>query len=236
CSRLIDRYFPGLSPEREQHMVGVFERARANGNAWFAGLQFSNEREFMMAFRDLLFAYCRDTAPAPAPQLSLDQFRDIVKDLAFVEREVLWLIIKGYSQQQIPPILMNAAATAEAVKKIADERLARVIAGASPEAFSASARSLMEAAESMATEQCVSLKTFNNIVNGQITWREREIAEEHMADCFHCIDRFTTFLGMVRLRKDVCRMEEDQRSRILTRLGFAAAKPKGMLAKIFSRA
>jgi len=235
-ARLFDRYFPTLSPERDQHVIAVFERARANNNAWFASLRFSNEREFMMAFRDLLYAYGREVARLPRPQLSLEQLRDIVKDLACVEREVLWLIIKGYSAQQIPPIMMNATATAEAVKKIADERLARVIPGASAEAFTLSARVLMEEAEKLPADDCVSLKTFNNIVNGQITWRERELAEEHMTTCFRCIDRFTTFVEMIRLRKDVPPLSEDQMAPILSRLGFPAAKPKGMLAKLFSKA
>jgi len=35
----------------------------------------------------------------------------------------------------------------------------------------------MELAGQSKTDQCASLKTFNNLVNGQITWRERELAE-----------------------------------------------------------
>jgi len=235
-SRLIDHYFSTLSPEREQHVVGVFERAHAQDNAWFNSLRFTNEREFMMAFRDLLFAYGRGEARLPKPQLSLSQMQEIVKDLACVEREVLWLIIKGYSTQQIPPILMNATATADSVKKIANARLSRVIPEASSETFTLSARVLMEEAEKAATEQCVSLKTFNNIVNGQITWRERELAEEHMTNCFRCIDRFTTFVEMIRFRKDIPPLTEEQMAPILARLGFAAAKPKGMFARLFSKA
>jgi hypothetical protein len=235
-ARLIDRYFPTLSPQRNQHVIAVFERAHANNNAWFADLRFTNEREFMMAFRDLLFAHGRQAAGLPKPDISLDQLREIVKDLACVEREVLWLIIKGYNGQQIPPILMNATATADAVKKIADERLERVIPGASPDAFNVSARVLMEEAEKVGNEHCVSLKTFNNIVNGQISWRERELAEEHMTNCFRCIDRFTTFLEMIRLRKDVAPLPEEQMAPILSQLGFTPAKPKGMFARWFSGA
>src|SRR5581483_5820677 len=78
-ARLIDRYFPTLSPERDQHVIAVFERARASNNAWFATLRFTNEREFMMAFRDLLFAYGREVARLPKPQISLEQLRAIVK-------------------------------------------------------------------------------------------------------------------------------------------------------------
>jgi len=131
---------------------------------------------------------------------------------------------------------MNATATADAVKKVAAERLGQVFPGASADAFTLSARVLMEEAEKLPSEQCVSLKTFNNIVNGQITWRERELAEEHMTNCFRCIDQFTTFQEMIRLRKDVTPLSEDQIAPILSRLGFSATKPKSMLAKLFSKA
>jgi len=35
----------------------------------------------------------------------------------------LWLFIKGYDAQHIAGIMMNAAATAEAVQRVAGERL-----------------------------------------------------------------------------------------------------------------
>ena len=51
------------------------------------------------------------------------------------------------------------------------------IPGNTPDAFNVSSRVLMEAAEKKRSDQCLPVKTFNNIVNGQITWRERELAE-----------------------------------------------------------
>jgi hypothetical protein len=41
---------------------------------------------------------------------------------------------------------------------------------------------------------------------------------------------------MIRLRKDVVPFTEEQMGPILERLGFAAAKPKGMFARLFSKA
>ena len=49
-----------------------------------------------------------------------------------LEREVLWLFIKGYDAQPIAAIMMNAAATAEAVHRIAEERLAALPPGLHP--------------------------------------------------------------------------------------------------------
>jgi hypothetical protein len=233
---LLERYFPTISPELETHVAAVFQRARAHNSAWFRGLEFTNEREFMMAFRDLVMVYGREAARIPAPQISLDQLRDIMQDLSLVDRQMLWLFIRGYNAEQIGPIMANAATTAREVKRVADERLARVLPGSTPDAFTLSARVLMQAAEQMRGEECSSLKTFNNLVNGQISWREREITEEHMLRCFYCLDRFTTFVEMIRLRKDTPALPPAQVEGILVGLDLPAAKSKSMLARLFPRA
>jgi hypothetical protein len=231
---LLAHYFPTLVPELDEHLVALFRRAGTQGGIWFAGLSFTNEREFMMAFRDLVFAYGREQEHVPAPQISLDQLRTAMKDLPLLERELLWLFVKGHDAQRIAAIMMNAAATAEAVQRIAPERLAAIVPGAGPGALAVSARVLMELAEQSKTEQCTSLKTFNNLVNGQINWRERELAEEHMSNCFYCIDRFTAFQEMVRLRKDVARLAAPQVEAILAQLPLAPAKPGGVLSRLFA--
>jgi len=260
---LVAHYFLALVPDLDEHVVAVFRRAGGDpsapttgalgtpprGGSWFAGLSFTNEREFMMAFRDLVFAYGRELERAPAPPIALDQLRAIMQDLMLLEREVLWLFIKGYDAQHIAGIMMNAAATAEAVQRAAGERLQALVPGpqaqasktgfvgdpgAAPEALALSARVLMEMAEQSKTDSCVSLKTFNSLVNGQLTWRERELAEEHMSNCFYCIDRFTTFQEMVRLRKDTSRLAPPQVEAILAQLPFAAGKPRGVFSRLFA--
>jgi len=231
---LLAHYFPTLVPELDQHVVAVFRRAASHGGAWFAGLSFSNEREFMMAFRDLVLGYGREQQRLPAPEIILDQMRAVMKDLTLLEREMLWLMIKGYDAPRISAIMMNAAATAEAVKRTVDERLAALIPGAAPETLNVSARVLMESAEKLRTDQCPSLKVFNNLVNGQITWREREATEQHMSNCSYCIDRFTSFQEMVRLRKDVNEMPAPQVEAILAQLPFLAGKPRGVLSRLLA--
>src|SRR5438270_6233475 len=112
--KLLLHYFPSLEPEIEQHVVAVFERARQQNGAWFGTLHFANEREFLMSFRELVFAYGREHARLPTPPVSLEQMRTVMADLTVVERELLWLFVKGYTAEQIAPMMMNAAATSQA--------------------------------------------------------------------------------------------------------------------------
>jgi hypothetical protein len=233
--QLLQRYFPLLVPELDGHVLGVFQRARSQENQWFRGLAFRNEREFMMDFRELLFGYAREQARIPVPQLTLEQVRAIMNDLTVIEREMLWLFIKGYDAENVAGIIMDAETTSGAVKKVADERLAQVLPGTSPDSFNISARVLIEAAEKAGTPECLPWKTFNNMVNGQISWRERELAEQHIKDCFHCLDRFTSFLEMIRIRKAGEALPEPQVESILRGLNLPASKAKGVLARLFSK-
>jgi hypothetical protein len=231
--QLLLHYFPSLQPEIEQHIRGVFERARGGGDAWFRELRFTNEREFLMSFRELVFAYGREQVRLPAPPVSIAQVREVMKELSVVERELLWLLVKGYTAEQIAAMMMNAAATAQSVKTTADQKLAQVLPGANADSFRLSARVLIEEAERTKSEKCLPLKTFNNLINGQISWRERELAEEHIRECLNCIDRFTGFNEMIRVRKDAHPLPEAEVQPILEALHLP--KPKRFLAKLLAR-
>jgi hypothetical protein len=90
---LLEQYFPVLKPEIDAHVTAAVERARVNNNGWFTTFHFANEREFLMSFRELVFTYGREVARLPTPEISLDQMRDIMKDLPVVERQMLWLFV-----------------------------------------------------------------------------------------------------------------------------------------------
>jgi hypothetical protein len=231
---LLLNYFPALAPDAGSHVTAVFRRAQES--AWFRGLAFSNEREFLMAFRDLVFAYGRAAARVPAPAISLQDYSKLTLDLSLVEREMLWLRVKGYGAAQIGAMLMNAAATAEAVESIARQRLPQVVPGADVDIFRASVVALLEAAAGTRSDQCLPWKTFNNLVNGQTSWRERELAEAHIKDCPNCIDRFTSFAEMIRLRRDAHPASEAEIRPVLTVLGIPHSGSRSLLDRLFSRA
>ena len=231
----LSHYFPALAPDINEHVVAVFQRARANDNAYFQRLKFANEREFACAWRDFLFAYGREVARLPVPQISIEQVRTVMKDLPVVEQQVLWMFMRGYTAEQIAPMLMNAEATAHAVKEKADERVRAIVPDASPDALVVSARALMEAAEKTKTDACLPLKTFNNIVNGQISWRERDLAEKHVAACFYCLDRFSTFQEVIREMKDREPASDADVEKIASQLDLPAKRKGGLLAKMFGK-
>ncbi len=227
---LLGHYFPTLRPDLNDHVTGVFQRARAEANAWFRDLQFANEREFLMAFRALAFGYARPVARMPAPELSIEHARELLRGFPVVQRELFWMYVKGYDAPQTAAILMNADATAAAVQKAGADRFAQLVPGGRPEG---AVTTLLEAAEKAHTPECLSLKTCNNLVNGQISWQDRDRAERHIGECVHCLDRFTSFQEMIWYRQAAQPAgESDVRA---TLAGLALPPGKGVLARLFSK-
>lgn len=229
---LLSHYFPTLQPEIEGAVKQVFATARTNDNAWFRTLHYANEREFAMAFRDLVFACGRSYARLPAPGISTDQVFALLEKHPVVHQELFWAFLKGWDVQQASAMLMNASATAEESSKLADAELSQL---APPSERANIALMSMEAAEARRTPDCLAWKTFNNIINGQISWNDREAAERHIGGCVHCLNAFTAFQEMIWLKNTSAVIDEKQAEALAMTLGFQRPS-KGLLSRIFQKA
>jgi hypothetical protein len=229
---LIEHYFPTLRPELSAQVIAVFQRARAEDNAWFRGLSFSNDREFLMAFRELVFAHARSAARIPMAEVSPEQAQQLTRDLTVVERELLWSFVKSYDAPQTAAMLMNAESTAAAVGNIARQRLAQLAPGEVRE--NGLGRALMELAGKSQTPACLPLKTFNNLINGQISWQERDRAEQHLGECLYCLDRFTSLQEIIWYARHAPRLAAPEIEQVLAALGFASRR-KGLVARLFTK-
>jgi hypothetical protein len=227
---LMAHYFPGLATDIHQHLKTAFVRANSEDNAWFRSLRFSNEREFAMEFRGFIFAYGRETDRIPLPVLSADALDRAQDSLTLLQRQLFWIYLRGWNAAQASAILISAPNTAQETKALADERIAGMLpAGSATDRFTV-ARVAIEVADGGKTADCLSWKTTNNIINGQIAWRERELAEIHMAGCIQCLNAFTAFQEMIWLRKSAEPLPEPEVANILKGLRLRA--PKGLLSRL----
>ncbi len=231
--RLLSHYFPSLRPEIDSAVVAVFAAANANDNAWFKSLHFANEREFAMAFRDLVFASGRSAARLPAPKIPSQRIVALLDGLSLVQRQLFWEFFKGWTVQEAAEMLMNASATAGETGKIAEERLA-------PFGDAAERAALVlfgiETAQSERGNDCLPWKTFNNLINGQISWADRESAERHISTCTHCLEAFTAFQEMIWLQKGSTALDKAATQTIVGALGVRRTASRNLLGRLFSRA
>lgn len=227
---LLAHYFPGLAPEIDQHLRAAFARANADDNAWFRSLRFSNEREFSMQLRAFVFAYSREIDRLPLPELPTVALARAQDGLTLVQRQLFWIYLRGWDAVQTSAILMSVISTAHETKALADERISSLPPAAKDR--HTTARVAMELAEAGKTADCLSWKTMNNIINGQIAWRERELAEVHMTGCIHCLNAFTSFQEMIWLRKSAEPLPESEVQMILK--GLRVKTSKGLLPRLLA--
>lgn len=223
-------YFPALLHDLDTAVAAVFLRAHGEENAWFQALQFTNEREFAFAFRELLVDHGNTTARLPLPALSAGLIDKMMEGLATIQRELFWVFLRGYSVEQASAILMNASATAAQTHDVMNEHLTKAFPGVERALVLQAA---MNTARSTATADCLCLKTFNNLINGQIAWHDRERAEEHIARCLNCLDRFTAFQESIWLRRTMGAAAEQVVQQVLSHLKIYGVK-KSMFGKLFS--
>lgn len=232
---LLSHYFPALASDLDASVLDVFSRARAEGNVWFRSLNFANEGEFAMAFRDLVFTSGRTAAQMPAPGVSAEEILVLLDGLTLVQREFFWTFLKGWGVQQASAMLMDASATARQTDNITSERLSRLSPTVLAER-SAIAIMAIEAAQSHKGAECLRWKTVNNLLNGQLSWSDREIAERHMSGCVGCVDAFTAFQEMIWLRRQAVPLPAEEVEALANKLNIRPPAAKGLLAKFLSRA
>jgi hypothetical protein len=231
---LLSHYFPALMPDLDLAVSDVFARAHVNGNAWFQSLRFTNEREFAMTFRNLVFESGRSQARLPGPDIPADSIFALLNGLSLVQRQFFLLFLSGWQVYEASRILMNASATAEETKKAADDRLASLPGGQVERA--AITLLAIEAAQTRGGADCLTWKTFNNLVNGQISWNSRDAAEQHMTNCVHCLEAFTAFQEMIWLRKETTTFSDQEIQGLIEKLHIRGGVSKGLFSRILSRA
>ncbi len=198
-------YFPNLSPQVETALEKLFRKTLENEGAFFTGFSGRSEHEFQAYFRDFVLAVGPELAPAApdtpiaAPPVTLETVAAALKDFPAYPKQAFWLYVLGYGPEALAPMLnMKPAAATEAMAR-GQEALRSRMEDWSELSLRQSALTLAREARASRSESCPQPLVWHRIVDGQITWRERENALDHVASCWHCVDRFSTFQEAVYL-------------------------------------
>jgi len=63
-----------------------------------------------------------------------------------------------------------------------------------------------------------------DVLDGRVTWSNRQDIDRHLASCWHCIDRFCRTREIDRLVKDTPPLTEEKTEIYLEKLGFPREK------------
>ena len=230
-------YFPSLSGSVERLLPAIFAGTLDDDGYLFRSFAGRAERELMVDFRRHVLERGRALAalsPPAAPPVTLEVLGSALKEFSVQQRQVVWLFLLGYSPEALVPILNVKGETAAEVIKTAQENLRAAMESWSEESLRCSGPLLVEAVSAREGKDCSSYLAFHRIVDGQVTWREREQIQTHLNTCFLCIDRFCTFQEVVYFSRKLPAAAAAEIEAVLSALNLPApAKKKSLLGKLF---
>jgi len=86
-----------------------------------------------------------------------------------------------------------------------------------------------------AGKECVPLRQFVRIFDGQATWYDKAPAEEHVATCPHCLERWTSLREVIYWRAKAEPLSAAEADEFLSALPIRSASPvrKSLLSRLF---
>src|SRR6185295_16645511 len=195
--RLVAHY---ASPD-EALLHKVLLGVRKPESSLFQTLEPAPERWFLAELRQKVLAEL--SAPVPEIELDLETVAAALEPLTMVEKQAAWIDTMHYTAAETAPMLRVAPGTVEKVRDRAAELIRGTVDSWRRSLLADNGAPLGRAAAGAGGEECLSVKTFLDILDGRMTWRGREQLERHVNSCWHCIDHFCRMLEVVELCRGV---------------------------------
>ncbi len=228
AAALLARHFPALTGRREEILRQALLEARADDARFFRNYQGHSEREFLLHWREHVLAVgAREGAPAATPEITLDwdMFQNALRDLTILERQMVWLSILSPRPDDAPQILRTSADSFTAALQKAQEALRAGLDRWNAAMLAENRGGLLESARAARSGECPPPKRFLRLFDGQITWRDRQELEHHLAACWFCVDVLCRFREVIYLKATVQPLAETAGGPYLEALGFSAVQP-----------
>lgn len=229
-------YFPGAAGDADRMLAQIFGGTLDSEGHFFRSFNGRAERELMVHFRQFVIERAHALAPPPAsaPPVSQEVLEAAFKDFSALQRQVVWLYTMGYPPEKLAPILNMKAETAAEITKAAQEKLRGAMDSWSEDSLRSSLRALVESVSVQESKDCYPYLTFHRIVDGQVTWQDRDQALAHLTRCFRCVDRFCVFQEVVYFSRKLPEATPAEIEAVLSSLNLPApAKKKSLLGKLF---
>jgi hypothetical protein len=163
----------------------------------FQSLDPSPERWFIAELRQVVLA----SFPVPEPEIALDlaTVAEALAPLTMVEKQAVWLETMRYDAAVSGEMLRFAGATVEKVRARAAELIRGKVDAWRRTLLAENGLTLGREAAAMAGKDCLPVKAFLDILDGRTTWRNRELTEQQVNSCWHCVDHFCRMVEVIGL-------------------------------------
>lgn len=191
---LLKHYFKNQAWNEAHLMADIFGALAADNAALLRGFKGTHEREFLFYLRRIIFQRMGAGARAARlPAVPADSIAAVFARMPLFHQEVFDLKLKGYEDQIIDQMLKISPRTAAASVERGRGEMARLLGLETSRIFDIEVWfAIAPKLEGLEKEECASLTTLRNIIDGHIAWKDKEPVEAHIAACLYCLDRFAS--------------------------------------------
>lgn len=193
---------------------------------FFQSVHPATQREFAIELRQSVLALLEGACSSPAPdiELSLEDVTTALAPLTPVEKQMAWFETMKYVPAHTA-LTMNAGTdTVERLREKVEELLRQSLDRWKRGLLRENGPQLRAEAVARSGQNCVAIKLFLDVLDGRVTWSNRQNIDRHLASCWHCIDRFCRTREIDRLVKDTPPLTGEKTETHLEKLGFPKEK------------
>jgi hypothetical protein len=199
-------------------LVGI----RQPESSLFQTLEPVPERWFLAELRQQVLTGL--VSPAPEIVIDLETLASALEPLTMVEKQAAWTETMRYTPEQTGPMLRMAPKTVQKIRERSGELIRGKVDAWSRSLLEDNGAQLGRSAATAGGNECLSPKTFLDILDGRMTWRGREQLERHVTGCWHCIDHFCRMVEIVEFLRGIQPLTEEEAAPYHTLLGIQPQK------------
>jgi hypothetical protein len=193
---------------------GVFQFTEPPEERWFVG-----------HLRQLIVVELG--APSAEIPIDLEILTSALEPLTMTEKQAAWFETMRYTPAQAGPMLRVSPETVEKVRDRAAELIRGKVDSWRRTLLAENGPALGREAAAGSGDDCLPTKAFLDVVDGRTVWRDREMMDRHLRNCWHCVDHFCRMLEVVHLLRDSQPLSEAESEPFRDLLGVAAPKRGG---------
>jgi hypothetical protein len=172
----------------------------------FQSLDPSPERHFLAALRQAVLAECAVAEAEIA--IALETVAEALAPLTMVEKQAAWFETMGYDPAVTAEMMRISATTVQKIRGRSAELVRGKVDSWRKTLLVENGIALSREAAASAGPDCLPAKAFLDILDGRTTWRNRELVEEQVNRCWHCLDHFCRMVEVIGLLR-MCRPLSD---------------------------
>lgn len=225
---VLRRHGPPEAAQREELLRELLRRTRDQDAQFFRDYQGQSEREFLLHLAQLAQRIAEEAGPAAAPveiPLEWETFASALGSLPLLDRQAVWMVVLSPPGAAVDRILRQDSKAVESALGRAQEALRVSMDRWNDQMLAQNRHRLAEAARALPAADCLPQKNFLRLIDGQITWRDRQGMEQHLAACWRCLDTLCRLREVIHLAQGLQPLSAAAAEPYCRTLGIAVSQP-----------